>query len=289
MKIFITGSSGFVGNQIIGLNPNIEFVSFDRNENIEINESYVFHFAGLAHNSHKTRKKNDYIKANYLLTKKVFNAFKKSKKSKIFIFLSSSKVSGLKNNILVETRVNKRRNVYSESKYLAEKFLLNEINTLKNKKVFILRPSIIFGKNVKGNFKFIKNIVKYNLFWPFGNFTNKISILDIRNLNYTLLYLISNNVDSGIYNLSNNNPIELNQLIVKINKIMNKKARILFVNKTLIKGLFSLGNFFNLPFLNIETFSKITDDNIVSNKKILKEHGKFPYNNDDGIKLYFNE
>ena len=288
-SIFITGSNGFVGKQIIELNSHLKFTKYKRGNKIIINEPYVFHFAGLAHNSNKSNKRDEYINANYILTKKIFNAFKKSQSTKIFIFLSTSKVSGLKNNILVEHVTNNNRNMYSESKLMAEKFLLNQIKNIGNKKIYIIRPSIIIGKNMKGNLKYIKKIVKYNLIWPFGKFDNKISILDIRNLNHVLLSIINNKISSGIYNLSNSNPIKVTELVFKINYIINKKTKFFFFNRSTIKLIFTLGNFFNLPFLNLETFRKITENNIVSNKKIIDSIGQLPFDNDDGLKLYFNE
>ena len=163
------------------------------------------------------------------------------------------------------------------------------INSDVNKKIYIFRPSIIIGKNVKGNLNNIKKIVKHNLFWPFGKFDNKISILDIRNLNYVILFLMNNNLRSGVYNLSNSKPILVNELVNKINIVMKKKTKVFFFSKTIIKLIFTLGNFFNLPLLNLETLKKITENHIVSNKKIIDSIGELPYENDDGINLYFNE
>lgn len=287
--IFITGSNGFVGNQIIELNSQFKFNRYKREDKIIINEPYVFHFAGLAHNTNIKNKEDEYLNSNYILTKKIFNAFKKSDSSKVFVFLSTSKVSGKENNVYVENVINKNRNIYSESKFLAEKFLLNELSSIGNKKIYIFRPSIIIGKNVKGNLKYIKKIVKHNLLWPFGKFNNKISVLDIRNLNYVLLFLINNNLSSGVYNLSNSKPILVRELVNKINKVMKKKTKVFFFSKTFIKLIFTLGNFFNLPLLNLEVFKKITENNIVSNKKIIDSIGQLPYDNDDSINLYFNE
>ena len=90
-SIFITGSNGFVGKQIIELNSHLKFTKYKRGNKIII-KAICFHFAGLAHNSHKSNKRDEYINANYILTKKIFNAFKKSQSTKIFIF-STSKVS----------------------------------------------------------------------------------------------------------------------------------------------------------------------------------------------------
>ena len=70
-SIFITGSNGFVGKQIIELNSHLKFTKYKRGNKIIINEPYVFHFAGLAHNSNKSNKRDEYINANYILTKNI--------------------------------------------------------------------------------------------------------------------------------------------------------------------------------------------------------------------------
>ena len=49
-SIFITGSNGFVGKQIIELNSHLKFTKYKRGNKIIINEPYVFHFYGLAYN-----------------------------------------------------------------------------------------------------------------------------------------------------------------------------------------------------------------------------------------------
>ena len=62
-------------------------------------------------------------------------------------------MSGLKNNILVEHVTNNNRNMYSESKKMAEKFLLNQIKNIGNKKIYIIRPSIIIWKKYERQFE----------------------------------------------------------------------------------------------------------------------------------------
>ena len=102
MKVYITGSTGFVGENIINLNPNTNFIRNRRNENIKIDGDFVFHFAGLAHNSN-----NDYSlyeESNYFFTKKIYDNFLKSN-SRVFIFLSTIKVVGNYHDEITENRI----------------------------------------------------------------------------------------------------------------------------------------------------------------------------------------
>jgi nucleoside-diphosphate-sugar epimerase len=91
LNIFITGSTGFVGKNIIKfLNSKHTFSIYNRKSKITIHEDTILHFAGKAHDLKKVSHTNDYYKVNYELTKEVFDAFLLSDAS-IFITLSSVK------------------------------------------------------------------------------------------------------------------------------------------------------------------------------------------------------
>ena len=126
-KVFITGSSGFVGSNILKLNRSVFFNKYKRSDKIQINEEVVFHFAGLAHNAHNPKHLERYLKANYELTKELFENFVISD-SQVFIFLSS--IKAIKNNCIEikEEGVYENKNVYGLSKAKAEKFLISKIN-----------------------------------------------------------------------------------------------------------------------------------------------------------------
>ena len=90
-SIFITGSSGFVGlNLIEYLRSFFRFFKYEREAPIEINEDIVIHLAGKAHDIKKTSNTEEYYQVNTELTKTVFDAFLDSE-AKVFITLSSVK------------------------------------------------------------------------------------------------------------------------------------------------------------------------------------------------------
>ena len=54
-SIFLTGSSGFIGNNfILDLKKNYEIFRFKRNSKININQDVVLHLAGIAHDIKNT-------------------------------------------------------------------------------------------------------------------------------------------------------------------------------------------------------------------------------------------
>ncbi len=283
-KIFITGSNGFVGKSVVKLLSAYNFTNYSRFLNTKINDEIaVIHTAGLAHNKHDDKLFEKYKKANTDLTIKIFDSFLKSN-AKTFIFFSSSKVSGLKNGFLVENKLSDQLNVYSKSKYLAERYILK--NTYPNKKIYIIRPSLIVGDNLKGNLKILKIISCKSIPWIFEGLNNSISILDMRNLSYVLEKFIEDKIPSGIYNLANDNPLKVNELFMAMKMKRNKKYYGYNISPYFLKQLFDFGGFFKLPMLNSNTFKKLSENSKVSTKKLKKTVGNLPFNNSQTIKRY---
>ena len=75
-KIFITGSTGFLGSNFINyyLNRN-DFYHYKKNANVVIEQEVVLNFAGKAHDLKKSSKINEYYQVNTELTKEIFDAF----------------------------------------------------------------------------------------------------------------------------------------------------------------------------------------------------------------------
>lgn len=283
-NIFITGSTGFVGKNIIKyFKSKFEFKLFLRNDEIKINEEVVLHFAGKAHDLKNTSNPQEYYDVNTELTKKVFDAFLQST-SKVFIILSSVKAAADNiNDELTEDFIPYPITDYGKSKLLAEEYILNKIIP-EDKRVYILRPCMIHGPGNKGNLNLLNNLVKRGLPWPLGAFENKRSYCSIDNLCFVINELIDNDkIMSGIYNIADDAPLSTNQLISLIAINSNKKVRILIISQILIKRLAKIGDVLSLP-LNSESLKKLTENYIVSNQKIKNAIGKpFPISTEDGL------
>lgn len=273
-SIFITGSTGFVGKNIINI-FNSEFVihNYFRNEEIKINQDIVLHLAGKAHDLKNSTNFNEYYNVNTELTKKVFDAFLNSN-AKIFITLSSVKAVADKLDIeLNEEYTPNPITHYGKSKLLAEQYILSQIIP-KGKRVYILRPCMIYGPGNKGNLNLLSKIVTRKLPWPLGKFENKRSFCSIDNLFFIIQELIKNDsIQSGVYNVADDDAISTNQLIEIIATSQNQKVMILKIPKQVIVILAKIGDYFKLPF-NTERLSKLTENYIVSNKKILNAISK---------------
>lgn len=274
-SILITGFTGFVGKNLttyltkngfqnltlLGRNTPINYSNLDKTE-----EDIVIHLAGLAHDVDKKFNENDYFEANYLITKQLFDLFLKSNNTKTFIFISTVAVINKVETIFKEENKTNPTSFYGKTKLLAENYILE--NLPQDKKVYILRPTMIHGNGNKGNLTLLYNLIKEGIPYPLGNFNNKRSFIGIDNFNFILLKIIENqNLTSGIYHLADDEPIDTKDIIQIINEVQNKKVKILKIPKFIIFILAKLGDFLPLP-INSERIEKMTENFVVSNARI---------------------
>ena len=172
-SIFITGSSGFVGlNLIEYLAPCFAFFKYQKGGPIEINQDIVIHLAGKAHDFKNTSSSDDYYIVNTKLTKEMFDAFLVSK-AKVFITLSSVKAASdeIEGDLSEDFAPNPITH-YGKSKLLAEQYILSQ-SIPDGKRIYILRPCMIHGPGNKGNLNSLYNLVSKGFPWPLGDFKNK--------------------------------------------------------------------------------------------------------------------
>ncbi len=284
MKIFLTGSNGFVGHNLIKfLDNQFEIESYYRDSPIKIEHEIVIHLAGKAHDLKNVVDFNEYYESNTELTKKVYDAFLKSN-ARVFIFLSSVKAVADRIDVdLTEEYTPNPSTHYGKSKLLAEQYILGkQITTYK--RVYILRASMIHGPGNKGNLTLLYNFVKSGTPWPLGLFDNKRSFLSIDNLCFIIFELIQNNkIPSGVYNVTDDVPLSTNNIIYLISSTLSKKPFILLIPKYIIKIIAKLGDIFKLP-LNTERLLKLTDFYVISNTKIKSVINKeLPFSSKEGM------
>ncbi len=283
MSILITGKTGFVGQNLSQHlkehNFKIQGLSLRKGiylDNFE-NISTTIHLAGKAHDLKNVSNDSDYFEVNTELTKTVFNHFLKSHCS-IFIFMSSVKaVADSVDGILSEVEVPNPQTAYGKSKLAAEQYILEALKKLRDtstalsvtskKKVYILRPCMIHGTGNKGNLNLLYQLVKKGMPYPLGAFQNKRSFVSIDNLNFIIEQLITQQPESGIYNVADDESISTVEVVNLMSETLGKKSRILNVSPKFINILAKIGTFLKLPF-NEEKLQKLTENYVVSNQKI---------------------
>jgi nucleoside-diphosphate-sugar epimerase len=287
--IFITGSSGFVGKNLLeNFASMYTFSIFEKGDIISVSQDIVIHLAGKAHDLKNTSSKDEYYVVNTEFTKVIFDKFLQSN-ARVFITLSSVKAAAdTLDIVLTEDHIPNPITHYGKSKLLAEEYILsNQIPA--GKRVYILRPCMIHGPGNKGNLNLLYKMVSKGLPWPLGSFDNKRSFCSIDNICFIINELIDNDkIPSGVYNIADDEPLSTNDLIKLIAVSLSKKPFILNTPKFLVKSISKLGDALKLP-LNTERLSKLTETYIVSNQKIKNAINKpFPVSASQGLLKTFN-
>lgn len=264
----MTGSHGFVGTNLIeALSGEHEIIRWNVREDIALPDcDAIIHLAGLAHDTKRNNtsegrwKKEDYFRVNTELTKRIYDSFLESVAKK-FIFFSSIKAQD-------------GDTAYAVSKRNAELAISQkeEIRRKKGKEVYILRPCMIHGKGNKGNLNLLVKWVKKGLPWPLAAFENKRSFASMGNVAYVVSELLKKDVESGTYDICDDEAISTNELIGFICESMGKKVHLWEIPKCLMTGFAMLGDVLHLP-LNSERLGKLTEDYVVDNSAIKKALG----------------
>jgi nucleoside-diphosphate-sugar epimerase len=230
----------------------------------------IIHLAGKAHDTKKHLDTQLYFDINTGLTKKIFDFFIESSATKFFFFSSVKAAADfVPDEILTENILPVPQGPYGESKIAAEEYINSKtaiVNSLE-KKVYILRPCMIHGPGNKGNLNLLFNVVKRGIPWPLGAFENRRSFTSIDNLCYIIDNLLIKDIESGTYNIGDDEAISTNELIEIMCYVMGKRLKIWKINKKIIYLCANIGSVLYLP-LNTKRLQKLTENYLVSNAKI---------------------
>ena len=246
----VTGATGFVGKRLVeklimdGLNvygvsknTNTPFIHENYKHikcNLEKSEipkvilnkiDTVFHLAGYAHDQKKSKT---FIETHKSLTyMSSIKLAKKVKKIPIknFIFVSTVK-AGMNNEH--DTNNNKfknsidKKNVYGFYKRKAEIELLK---IFKNSNIHfsIIRPSLVYGPNLKGNLGNMFRAIKWRLFPPLPIIKNKKSMIHIDDLVEAILILVKNKKSKYKIYIASDGKVYSTYDIYKIFKTIQKQ------------------------------------------------------------------
>lgn len=189
----------------------------------------VVHLAGRAH---QMREKPDsyhlYFETNF--EGSVNLALQAAKQGvKRFIFVSSIKamISDACETALTENTPCNPLEPYGQSKLKAE-IELKKISEETGMELVILRPPLIYGPGVKGNFESLVRLVKNFGILPLGGLTNRRSLLAIDNLASAIeTAMLSATTPGKTYLLSDGEEISTTELVTRIAAVFNPACRII--------------------------------------------------------------
>ena len=216
MRIFlITGATGFIGQRVIkAINGNIKILSRKKQLNYETivcnlqseflpksalnGVDTVFHLAGISHDARDANKIKDlYYKVNVSATVQLANLAIESG-VKRFVFVSSVKAGGHPTFGVCASEKDQGapEGVYGKTKREAELKLL-KIGKESNMHVSIIRPSLVYGPDVKGNLKSMLLGVKKGWFPPLPETGNRRSMIHVDDLVRAILLIAEDKRANG--------------------------------------------------------------------------------------------
>ena len=267
----------------------------------------IIHLAGKAHDTKNKSAADVYFRVNTGLTQKIFDYFMASGAKK-FIFFSTAKAAADRvEGVLTEDVVPSPVGPYGESKIKAEEYILDKmkdgdssttlgmteeklgmteekLGMVEGKQVYILRPCMIHGPGNKGNLNLLYSVVSKGIPWPLGAFENRRTFTSVENICFAVNGLLTKDVESGIYNMGDDEALSTNELIEVICSTLGKKAHIWKISKGFMTGCAKIGGWLHLP-LNPDRLQKLTENYVSSNEKIKKALGveKLPVDAREGL------
>lgn len=265
MKILLTGSTGFVGRQLVkqlvkekdvSLNlalrsreeafaPEISlFAPMDLAAHTDWQEALkgcdvVIHAAARVHIMDE-KVKNPLQEFRRINTEGTLNLAAQAARSgvKRFIFISTIKVNGeltLANQSFTADDLPNPLDPYAISKYEAEQGL-KQIAATTKMEVVIIRPPLVYGAGVKGNFQRLLNWLQKGVPLPLGAITNKRSFVALENLSSLIMNCITNpRAANQVFLVSDGEDLSTTELLRRMGLSINKSVYLLPIPQFLLK------------------------------------------------------
>jgi len=282
----IIGGSGFIGKYLIKLlQKNGYRVRILSRRKLPDIESYVcdlltlsipkeafkgvtlvVHLAGYTSDIESSNEVYEkYERLNYHATKALAE-IADNESVEDFIFFSSVKAGGIPpvNFCASEDDYFPTLGLYGESKRRAEKYLLN-MSVRSRMKINIIRPSIVYGPEMKGNLSSMLKLIKKGFFPPLPQTHNVKSMIHVDDLVELVLFLIKKKYNRQIFIATDGIQYSSNDLYKQMCYALGKKIRKYHVPLIFFKLIGLLGK--NLRF----KIKKIFSSECYSSKKLVRE------------------
>jgi UDP-glucose 4-epimerase len=241
MKSIVTGSSGFIGNRLCLLleEQGHEVIKVSRKIKSDSKKDLVcdlettsledknlsdvrtiFHLAGYAHDlSNPENSKDKYYSLNVKATLNLATQASENGVEK-FVFISSVKAESP--SVSRGKVEDKELGIYGETKRKAELLLL-ELSQKTDMQIHIIRPSLVYGPNVKGNLLNMKVAIEKGWFPPIPRINNFKSMIHVDDLARAIVFVAKEGIDKEIYNVTDGVDYSTTEIYETLCRLVEKK------------------------------------------------------------------
>ena len=248
MNILVTGGSGFIGTRLVDklLEQNHKVKIYDKVQSIKYprlsviadvrdEEKLIGECQGVdviynlaAEHADDVTPKSLYSDVNIGGAKNVVLAAQKNNIKKI-IFISSVAIYGLNRKLPMENDIAQPFNEYGRTKYEAERIFLAWSDKCSDSSLIIIRPSVIFGENNRGNvYNLISQIIGGNFFMV-GDGKNRKSMGYVGNIAAFLSTQLKENTGIFIFNYADKPDLSSIEIVEIVKNEMGLKKKIVTI------------------------------------------------------------
>jgi len=148
-------------------------------------------------------------------------------KIKRIIFTSSVAVYGFAPLGTDETGKINYFNDYGRTKWFAEERYEQWLNTTSENSLTIIRPTVIFGEQNRGNVYNLFRQIVGRTFFMVGDGKNVKSMAYVENVAAFIEYNINNGPGKRLFNYIDKPDLDMNTLVMEINQILNRPKKLL--------------------------------------------------------------
>jgi nucleoside-diphosphate-sugar epimerase len=307
MRILVTGSSGFVGHAacigLLGRGYNV--CAFSRSElmwprGIEAvtapamswlnvgsrsfeSTDCILHLAGRAHVL-RERLPDPLYKFRRVNVYETLELAKSAALAGVrrFVFVSSVKVNGESTSPgipFTEADIPKPLDPYGISKYEAEIGLIH-LGAETGMEIVIVRPPLIYGPRVKGNFRVMMKLLSLRVPLPFGAIrNNRRSLVALDNLIDFLVLCVSHPEAAGrVFLVSDRADVSTAELLERLGAAMNLPVNLFSVPPFVLKQASRIGS-------NLSLYRRLCDSLVVDSSAAFRFLGwEPPLDFDEGLR-----
>jgi nucleoside-diphosphate-sugar epimerase len=258
-RLLITGATGFIGQHLVPalvghghkvvaavrrpmtLSPSVDLVLIkDLADGVDWMPflqgiDVVIHLAALAHQPNDV-KQTLFDKINRQATADLARATARAGARLIFVSSIAAQSASSSNRVLTENDPCLPSTAYGRSKLNAEIDI-----AASGGQYVILRPTLVYGKGVKGNMHKLIRLARLPLPLPFAAATNKRSLLAIENLISAIGLLIQRDeIRNEVFLVADATPVSLPEIIARLRHGMGRPANLISIPPALLSDFFRM-------------------------------------------------